>query len=60
MRAGHDYNPALQHLQCLILGLMDLTLNLLAPKTNQHITVSCLLSTQSDGYKLNMSEINSM
>ena len=27
MRAGYDYNPALQSLQCLILGLTDLTLN---------------------------------
>ena len=25
--AGYDYNPALQNLQCLILGLADLTLN---------------------------------
>ena len=27
MRAGYDYNAALQNLQCLILGLTDLTLN---------------------------------
>ena len=25
MRAGYDYNPALQNLQCLSLGLTDLT-----------------------------------
>ena len=25
MRAGYDYNPALQNLQCSILGLTDLT-----------------------------------
>ena len=25
MRAGYDYNRALQNLQCLILGLTDLT-----------------------------------
>ena len=28
MRAGYDYNPALQNLQCLIFGPTDLTLNL--------------------------------
>ena len=28
MRAGYYYNPALQNLQCLILGLTDLMLNL--------------------------------
>ena len=60
MRPGHDYNPALQNLQCLILGLMDLTLHLLAPKTNQHFLVFCLLSTQSDGYKLNISELHKL
>ena len=27
MRAGYDYHAALQNLQCLILGLTDLTLN---------------------------------
>ena len=27
IHAGYDYNPALQNLQCLILGLADLTLN---------------------------------
>ena len=26
MRAGYDYDPALQNLQCLILGLTALTL----------------------------------
>ena len=25
MRAGYNYNPALQNLQCLISGLTDLT-----------------------------------
>ena len=34
MRAGYYYNPALQNLQCLILGLTDLMLNLWAPKLN--------------------------
>ena len=34
MRAEYDYNPALQNLQCLILGLTDLMLNLCAPKLN--------------------------
>ena len=28
MRAGYDYNPALQNLQCLILGLTDLMLKI--------------------------------
>ena len=27
MRTGYDYNPALQNLQCLVLGLSDLTFN---------------------------------
>ena len=27
IHAGYDYNPALQNLKCLILGLADLTLN---------------------------------
>ena len=34
MRAGYDYNPALQNLQCLILGHTDLTLNPWAPNLN--------------------------
>ena len=28
MRAEYDYNPALQNLQCLILGLTDLMLKM--------------------------------
>ena len=34
MHAGYYYNPALQNLQCLILGLADLMLNPWAPKLN--------------------------
>ena len=35
MRAGYYYNPALQNLQCLILGLVDLILGLWAPTTKR-------------------------
>ena len=35
MRAGYDYNPALQNLQCLILGPIDLILGLWAPTTKR-------------------------
>ena len=32
IKAGYDYNPSLQSVQCLILELTDLTLNPVSPK----------------------------
>ena len=47
MCAGYDYNPALLNLQCLILGLKDLTLKLKKKKLKKPVTFVIILLDRS-------------